>query len=204
VHVKTKDLAPSIRSALKGVGYGAADIEVIPADEISVQRSGYGAGSRGFSTLVDLSTGRHETLRGSFGGPGLGSRGNRVDLDRSTYPIPAQTVVIQGSEGHPRTFASIYAPPDTLASLSLAAPKLALSPGERDGLNIIGAYVSSYRPEAFRRAGVTPADIDALVARGLVRRNAAGAVSITTAGKNVRSTLPRGAYRRRVRRSARA
>jgi hypothetical protein len=58
---------------------------------------------------------------------------------------------------------------------------------ERDG-RILGAcksYTSAYRKEWFARNKVTDTELDALVSAGYLKKNKAGAISITTSGKNV-------------------
>jgi len=45
-------------------------------------------------------------------------------------------------------------------------------------------FTSAYRKELFADNKVTPDEVDALVAKKLVAKNKAGALSLTTAGKN--------------------
>lgn len=68
-----------------------------------------------------------------------------------------------------------------------------LTKAQRGALEAIGMYKGgAYRHEEIRRAGATAADLDVLVARGLVKRNRAGAIAIMTAGRNAREAM-RGA-----------
>lgn len=126
------------------------------------------------------------------------SRRTRVDLDTTKRTLPPGTVLIKGEEGYPRTFATIYAHPDLLQSLSLAAPAAPLSDVEGKVLNIYGGIKSGYRQDELRRKDISPqaaaAAVRSLIAAGYLAQNKAGAVSITTAGKNAR---PSGYYRRR-------
>jgi hypothetical protein len=195
--IEVKRLSPAIRSALASVKYGARDISVVPATEVSLTVSG-GAGQRGFATLVDMVTGRHETMMGSWGGANMFTPRNRVDLDTTKRTLPPGTVLIKGEEGYPRTFATIYAHPDLLQSLSLAAPAAPLSDVEGKVLNIYGGIKSGYRQDELRRKDISPqaaaAAVRSLIAAGYLAQNKSGAVSITTAGKNAR---PSGYYRRR-------
>ena len=204
VEVPVKTLSPAIRDALKSVKYGARDIRVEPATEVRLDVGG-GAGQKGFSMLVDLETGRHQTMYGSWGGANMFNPQNRVDLDRTVRPLPPGTVLIQGSIGYPRTFAHIEAHPDTLGSLSLAAPKVEITPSEKRVLTIHSGIKSSYRAEEYRRHGIGPRQqaevIDALVAKGLLSRNKIGQTTITTAGKNAAHQLGEPGYYRRRRRT---
>lgn len=198
VQIEVKRLSPAIQAALRSVGYGARDIAVRPATEVSLTVGG-GAGMRGFAMLVDMHTGRHETMRGSWGGANMFNPQNRVDLDTTLRPLPPGTVLIKGTEGHPRTIATIYAHPDTMGSFALAGPQAEVSADERTVLNVYRGIISSYRQSEFARRGLSRHQVAAaterLIALGLLKRNAAGAVQITTAGKNAAS--PPGTFRRR-------
>lgn len=92
------DLPECLIDALKSVGYGKRDIEILPRDETSISYGG-GSGRRGFAILVNLSTGKYETHFGSWGGANAFNPENQVDLNTQSYPIPENGAVILGSEG---------------------------------------------------------------------------------------------------------
>jgi len=182
MYVAVKTLAPALRSALAAVGFKRADISVEARETVTLD---YPAddGARGFATLVDLETGRHETMIGSWGGANMFSPRNRVDLDRTARPLPPGTVLVKGQNGGRGCFAHLYVHPDLLPKL-LPAP-VELTQGERDGLYChISLKSGEYRREELRRRRVTQADLDSLVARGFLKRNAAGSTQVTVEGKN--------------------
>jgi len=185
VYAKTSDLPDAIQRALDEVGYGRKDIEVEAAEEISPLGAG-GAGRREFFAIVDLSSGRHEVEWGSWGGANMFSPENRVDLDRNAYRIPANVAVVRGSSGggHP-TNARVYVRPDMLAPL-LPAAGVSVTPRERWVLYTFDALTSAGRKDewARERHPPSPAELDAFVARGWLKRNKAGATQITTEGRN--------------------
>jgi len=73
--------------------------------------------------------------------------------------------------------------PANVAPWLTAAPAVELTERERSLLNVFATYVSSYRKPELARMNATPAEIDALVVRGLLARNAKGAIACTPAGK---------------------
>ena len=78
----------------------------------------------------------------------------------------------------------IHVRPENAAPL-LPAANSSVSDRDRSILAIFrGIKSGPYRAEYLARAKVEQAEIDALVARGLLKRNAAGSVQITLAGKN--------------------
>ena len=70
LYVQTRELPPSLQSALQSVGYGRRDIAVYAAETTSVACAG-GQGQRGFVLLVNLATGSRESHQGSWGGPNM-------------------------------------------------------------------------------------------------------------------------------------
>jgi hypothetical protein len=98
ISVETKALPAALRSALAAVGYGKSDVRVSAADTVSLQDFG-SAGCRSFVCLVNLETGERDIRFGSWGGPGIGSAGNAVDLDSRQHRIPLNGAVISGAEG---------------------------------------------------------------------------------------------------------
>lgn len=183
MYVKIASLPTSVQAALKSVNYGKADIEVRPGTTVTLSSSS-GNGYRAFVTLVNLTTGQHATTWGSWGGANMFDPGNAVDNDDRPYPLPADGVAITGQKGGTTpVYATLHVPASMVDRL-LPAPST-LTDAERDALY---CYVSvrggAYRKDELRRRNVAAATIDALVTRGLLTRNRAGAVAVTTDGKN--------------------
>jgi hypothetical protein len=185
MYAKVKELPQSLQRALASLGYCKSDVSVTGVETTSLHSLG-GDGYRSYACIVNLSTGRFETTLGSWGGPNMFAPTNPVDMDRNSYVIPADGAVILGHEGgNQPVSASIYVAPATLAPMLPTGPTL--TEVEQSAINIVGSTISSYRKEAFARAHVTPAVLDGLVSKGLLKRNKAGAISITTEGKNART-----------------
>lgn len=183
VHVPIRDLPQPVQSLLGSLGYHRSDVEVIASETVSPLCSG-GAGRRGFFAALDLAEpARVQVTRGSWGGATMFSPTNAVDLDSTERPVRPGVVFVKGYEGG-QVSAVIYAHPATLVK-ALPAPA-ETSPRERWILAVVDGLISSYRKEYLARGGVQPAELDALVARGLLKRNKVGAISITTKGRNAR------------------
>jgi len=181
IHVPVKELPDSLRSALKRVKYGSRDIGVVAQDK--VEPNPYAAeGQKGFVLVIDIASGRSRDLEGSWGGASYNGP-QEIDFANRPVPIPEGGAVIIGTEGWPQTMASIYVHPKTIAAM--LPPAAETTEREQTILRTIRSLNSAGRKEVFGREKVTPAEIDALVARGLLSKTKAGAVSITTAGKNV-------------------
>ena len=91
--------------------------------------------------------------------------------------------------GKPATV-HIYTRPDGLAA-QLEAPKEELPKPQAKALGILCGIKGGCRDEYFQRAGLGPYGprnvyVQALVHRGYAKVSAAGAVSVTTAGRNAR------------------
>lgn len=182
MHVQVKQLPDSLRDALRAVGYARADIGL--RAKASTTLNDYGAdGRQAFVVVVNLKTREYKISRGSWGGPNAYCLNNAVDLDQTEYPIPLDGAVIKGSRGN-SVYATIYVHPDALAPL-LPAPSSDVSDKEKAILYAYNSLKSGpYRQEELRRVDASQSDVDALIAKGLLKRNAAGSVSITTDGKN--------------------
>lgn len=183
-YVTVTDLPAPVIGALKSVGYGKKDIRVEAAERVTLSSAGQ-AGCRAFVTLVNLTTGQHSTTYGSWGGANMFNPANPVDLDDNSYPLPADGVAIRGSMGGGQpVHASLHIPASMVARM-LPGPAVDLSHVERQALQCYVTLKSGqYRQDALRRANVTTDVIDGLVTRGFLARNRAGAISVTTAGKN--------------------
>ena len=189
MYVKTATLPAIVRCALSRVGYGAPDVNIEPREKVSPYVGG-GSGQRGFLLLVDLQAGTFAAHHGSWGGSNMFNPSNAVDLDTSEYTLPEHGLAILGTEGHPRTFATIYAHPAQMAGFlpPVAAP---LTADEQWLVNLYCSCTSAGRKDELSRKGWTAQrtedTVNALVTRGLFSRNKAGAVSVTTDGKNARN-----------------
>jgi hypothetical protein len=188
MYVEVKTLVPAVRDALASVKYGGKDIQVITADKVSPLVAG-GEGQRGFVTIINLDTGESESRRGSWGGANMFNPDNAVDLDREPFAIPANGVVVKGTTGYPRTFATLYT---TATGNLLPAGADDTEALTDDELIALYCHVSikggQYRRDEMHRRRVMPGTVDSLVDRGYLKRNRAGAVQVTTKGKNA-STL---------------
>lgn len=185
-YAAVKDLAPHVRRALDSVGYGAADVPIVPAEHVDSGVAG-GAGMRGFVLILNTDTGRYETVNGSWGGATIADPRNPVDRDE-LIPVPTNGVVIKGTRGYPRTFATIYAHPQTMGRFLPSGEAETLTEAEQAAIYCHAAIRGGeYRRDELRRRGVEQPTIDSLVERGYLKRNRAGAVQITTRGKNART-----------------
>lgn len=190
MHVDIKELSPHLRAALESVGYGARDVEVIPATLVDPTVGG-GAGMRGFCTIVNLDTGRRQTVNGSWGGANMFAH-SPVDRTDERIELPENGAVIKGTRGYPRTFAKVYAHPRAAGGMALpsGAPEDdQLTPEDQQALYCFAAIKGGhYRREEMQRRGVSEATVGSLILRGYLKRARNGATAITTKGKNARNT----------------
>ena len=189
-----KQLPQVVQDTLASVGYGKADVEVSVVAEMNLMSNAYGDGYQGFTTILNLATGERETVRGSWGGSNP-FESSPVDNDTRMYTLPAGAVVIKGQRGGGRPVsAHVY-----IASAGelggAIAETVELSADERAVLDAHKSLNSGGRKDYFGgrwggyywdNADREPhtAVIARLAERGLLKVNKAGAVSITTEGKN--------------------
>lgn len=186
IYVQVSELPDSIKSALKAVRYGRNDIGV-ETRETYMPACGSSSGRRAFVMAVNLATGEREQHLGSWGGPNMFSPSNAVDNDTSSRPLAPGFAVIHGSQGD-KVYASLTLHPSNVAALLPA--KSDLTDRQRDLLNCYAGLTSAGRKDHWERRGgkkPTEAELVELVNLGMVTRNKAGAVSITTKGRNNRS-----------------
>lgn len=206
MYVKVRELPDSVQSLLTRIGYGRPDISVSTAPTFSMFCSG-GDGYRESVHVLNLANGEAMSFTGSWGGANMfaPSRSNPVDSDDTPRPILPNMVVVNARQGGGRpVYASLTVAPDTLVPL-LPAPTTDLTDDEAKLLKVlVGVKPGEYRKQAIfgayegvRRFGrqLTEADYRAIVAslasKGLVKVNKAGAVTVTTEGKNARAALPK-------------
>lgn len=189
-YAKVRELPESLQAALKSVGYARPDVE-IQAKEKASRFSGGWSGQRAFCCIVDMATGRFETDHGSWGGSNMFNPGNAVDNDTNTYTIPPNVAVITGSSGGRGTFADITLRPDAIAPLLPA--KAEVSPREAWIIYTFAHLTNAGRKNEWarhdlasgkRHVAPSEAELDALAARGFLKRARNGATQITTEGRN--------------------
>ena len=190
VFSKVKELPESLLKALREVNYNKGDIQLEPAESISP--SGVSSeGKRCFFMLVSLDTGEYKITYGSWGGPGLGSRNNMVDLDETSHPLTPGIAAIKGSVGYPATYATIYLHPDNITKL-LTTVDERLSPRDRWLLYTFDGLTSAGRKDEWQYNNDVPSedDLNRLSDLGYLKRSKNGATKITTEGKNVLNRKP--------------
>lgn len=188
MHIATKELPEKIQNMLKSMGYAKKDISVEGAESISPVDMPY-KGNRCYFAVINLATGEQNVSQGSWGGANAFNPENRVDLDSKNYPIPENVVVIKGQSGYLNT-ASIYVNPINLQKF--IPEKIEITEEERNVLEMFRGLTPAGRKNEISRKALYdrnyPAKFaaiaDALVAKGLLKRNKAGATQITTEGKN--------------------
>lgn len=184
MYVQVKDLPAPVQEALTAVSYGRKDITVQASTSV-VLSSSSGDGMRAFVALVNLSTGKHTVTWGSWGGANMFNPTNAVDNDDRSYELPADGVAIRGTKGGNQPVYATLHVPASMVDRILPSAGVTLTEAEKDALYCHKAYKGGqYRRDELARRNVTAEVIDGLVERGLLSRNKAGAVQITTDGKN--------------------
>lgn len=186
--VEVRDLPPGIQKALKSLKYGRKDIQV-QAEAHPDLTDFSGDGQRAFATVVDILTGHvFDSFMGSWGGPNIFSQ-KPLDKPDMKYALKPGQAVIHGSMGG-RTYVSIYYHPSNKDTFVPETETVNLSSEERKALTIFG-YKSSYRSNEWWRSdlpGKYSLDnplIQGLLAKGLIKVNQAGAIALTTSGRNL-------------------
>jgi len=191
IHVAVKDLPDALQKALKSVRYGGKDVGVQQASTFRPSEASAGfEGNQGYLILVDLTSGRMETLQGGWGGGNAFSR-TTVDDDDSVNPIPPNSAVITGESGGRGNFARIKVHPSNFAAMMVEGPKDALTDKEQIALNSIVGLTSKGRADEFPRRGLGaygPENpyVKRLAELGLVKLQGRS-VQVTTEGKNRRT-----------------
>lgn len=186
MYLNVNDLPTLALSVLKSRGYTRKDIQLVAKEKVSMSVGGWD-GKRGYCDVVDLSSNSVQRNTGSWGGPNAFNSTNRVDLSDESISIGPKTMVIQGYEGH-KPMATCYCHSDLFSDYSALNETLGAkaSVEEREVLSWFVQYKASYRKPWVDAK--PPELIDGLVSKGWLKRNRAGALSITTQGKNIART----------------
>lgn len=179
--VKLKELPPIVKEALNKVGYHRVDILVEAAEEASLIAP-YGDGYQSYAVAIDTKTNEiSREVTSNWGGGGWYSP--KKTLDRpGTLKLPENGMVIVGQRGGGRPVsAKLYAHPALLAPLL----KPASAPEEEYTLAELIALVNFVALKPAYRPPIKPETLAKFIEKGLVKKNKAGALSITTAGKDL-------------------
>lgn len=182
---------PAIRPILDATfpSYGEPDVTVRPFEGPMILNSYWDGGTREeyrFYSLVEKRVVPIPTSHPFFDRRRNGDRMGNIGVSE----LPEGWVLVRGGTWCGKTaHITIYARPADLAP-ALAPPAVELSKGETAALNVICTIRGGCRPEYFRQAdlgtyGAQNKWILMLRCRDLVKVNRAGAVSITTEGRNV-------------------
>ena len=180
--IRTKELPDCLKVALKEVEYGAPDIRIEVSDTISALSQG-GQGSRGFTLVVELSTGKFTKRLGSWGGASVEMK--QVDFDDRETPLLEGFAVIKGTMGFPRTFATININPANMVKF-LPKPS-SVTERQKSILKAFNTLTSTGRRNEWLRnpeEAPTAGELNDLVNTGLLSRSSTGATKITVEGKN--------------------
>lgn len=194
MHIRMTDLPAAIRSALESCGYHRADVEVSEAATYSPKGTTAFEGNRGYCVVVNVATGEQHAEVGAWGGAN-GFSAHAVDHDANEYPIPPNCAVVAGENGGRGAFFRVKVAPGMMAGILPPAADDALPESSGLALAVIAGIKGGARGDYFDRLGLgaygaaNPA-VAVLVARKLVSVNKAGAIAITTEGRNARSMLP--------------
>lgn len=190
VYVETKTLPPTILAALQTVNFNRPTIGVYVRDT-ECMSSCSGDGMRGFTVLLDIDSGRAESWYGSWGGSNPFNV-SPVDGDTSMRPLPPNGCVISGHEGGGKpVYATLTIHPSRAIKLLPAAGD-ELSERQKELMAVLARFNSRGRADWFARYGkASDSELSELESRGFIKRNKAGAVTVTATGRNV---APSDAY----------
>ena len=179
MHIAVKDLPDSLQRALDAAGFHKTDVEIEARQSVD-PRGGGGNGVRGGLMAVNMATGEiSRVVWGAWGGSNMFAE-NAID-DGPSQEIGANGAIIRIWQGGGRpTMATVYVRPETLTPMLPAAPTL--TDRARAILAVYKSIRGGHRAEYL--PGVAPAEIDDLVSGGFLKRNKAGSIRISTAGKN--------------------
>jgi hypothetical protein len=199
MYVATKSLPSVLRNALDSVGYCRKDVEIESAERTEARNSAYGNGYRGYVAVVNLATGERKLAEGAWGGSNMFGKRMVDDSDEQVELVPHVMAIIKGQEGGGRPVsARIVVHPLTMQLLLPAPSAEKLTADEQRVLDVFCGYKSSARREELAYDGCAQKHrvlagpelegiVAGLVERGYFASNKAGAISVTTKGKNAKS-----------------
>ena len=184
--VRKADVWPVVRAAFPE--YNGQKFAVEVKERLTLHDLHWDGGTRNEYVAVKLASG--ESSRAKVANAPWSERAEGASVD-----IPPGIAIVEHSIFCGKDIGiRVYLNPANAAKL-LAAPEASTATArERWILSVYGGIVSGYRPEYLRRERVQPSEVEALVARGLLKRNAAGAVQITIEGKNARGNANADRY----------
>jgi len=191
-NVDVKQLPPALIKALKKVGYRSRDIRIEERTSFSMSEGGaFFEGNRGLLVEVNLKTGKMDVERGSWGGANMFET-DTIDHQRANISMVQDQAIIVGSTGGRGTFMRVLLHPKDYEVIVKADNAEPLTEDEQKAVNIIGGIKSSYRREYFDRHRLGPYSVEnsvvqSIIKKGLAKANRAGAIQLTTKGKNART-----------------
>lgn len=185
LYVAVKELPPSVRKTLKDIGYGKADIGIKGSETVVVGQGG-GDGRRSFYAILALDGSVEPKVEyGSWGGANPFET-FRVDHDQNKHPIaPGYAVVVGSESGGTHVHCTMHVHPSNLTPL--LPGKTDLTDRQRSILRAFTNFTSAGRKaewERYSETKPTEEEFETLVGLGLLKKNKAGSLSITTKGKN--------------------
>lgn len=182
VHVK--EFPAILRLAFPG--YSGRKFKVESSADVTLHSDSWEGGSKVSYRLIDLETGEVRGVTREFGNPYTNPSGQVPTVAlRPGLAVVAHSIFCGKDTG-----LTAYLHPDNF--VAMLPPAIEMSADERRALDIIGSYKGGHhRAEAWRglpgRYEAANPLIQSLAAKRLVTINRAGAVAITTEGRNARS-----------------
>lgn len=171
---------------IKHAGYNRNTIRVNVSEDYSISGGGASAGERSLVLVLNKS-GVVNTYRGDWGGGSIFVQ-RAADTDDRRRKIEDGHFIFKGIEGGSRPmYATLTINAHDAATLQ---PKTstAITDQEREVIRVINGLKPSYREQGMRERklgfySATNPLIASLVAKGCVKVNRAGAISLTVAGR---------------------
>lgn len=186
IYAQIKELPNSVLALLTLANFHKKEIQVRFVSELSISQGG-GDGRRSLVGFAMLDGSREpEINRGSWGGANP-FEAKAPDCDHRMHTMVIGSCVFIGSEGYGPTHGVLYIHPENAAKF--LPEKGTVTDRELMILEQFKTLTSAGRKNEWARYPSnkpTDAELDSLVCRGLLSRNRAGAMAITTAGRNAR------------------
>jgi hypothetical protein len=163
------------------------DVEVKVATNVSPDTA-YGDGHRAHFALIHNAGEKPTRMTWSSWGGANPFSPRPLDRPPEKFDIPSGHSVVTGSSQ--RYVRAVYFHPDDIAKILPSQETPDLSDQHFKALDVYKSIKPGpYRREYLSRHNVTTQHIDDLVNSGYLRKNKAGAISITTSGKNAHKLL---------------